>query len=325
MAVITGAHTLIRNGFAQNDIDMDHHRLINLDTSNLPPSGIPPTIVCPANQWLDGWDSPSRTWHSSEPSFLSLSGNLTLAQQQAITQVGTLLSGEWRASIIQPQYLPTLDLINRPVNNLDLNGRRIVGLADPIAATDAVNKRFMDLLLQGLNPKQAVRAASTTRDVIGEPIIDGVTLVAGDRVLMKNYTGAQSYHNGIYVFQPGPAPWPRATDADSADELKGAYCNVLEGDTQSGTNWVQVHTLTDPIGVGDDILFVLFSNSSDIEAGAGLEKDGNTLNVLGTAGRIKVNGTVDIDPAYVGQTSITTLGTIGIGIWESTEISPEHG
>lgn len=53
--------------------------------------------------------------------------------------------------------------------------------------------------------------------------------------------------------------------------------------------------------------------------------------VLGTTNRIAVTGTVDtgftvdIDAAYVGQASITTLGTIGSGTWNGTAIDAAHG
>jgi len=52
-------------------------------------------------------------------------------------------------------------------------------------------------------------------------------------------------------------------------------------------------------------------------------------NLLGTVNRITVTGTltptVDIASTYVGQTSITTLGTIVTGIWNGTKISEVYG
>src|SRR5262249_44923758 len=80
-----------------------------------------------------------------------------------------------------------------------------------------------------------------------------------------------------------------------------------------------------PAYTGDPVTFVLFSQSSSIGAGDGLQKVGNLLNVVGTAGRIAVGSEVDIDPAYEGQTSIHKVGTIDNGIWEGTPIDPVHG
>ncbi len=53
--------------------------------------------------------------------------------------------------------------------------------------------------------------------------------------------------------------------------------------------------------------------------------------VVGTLNRISVDSTdpanpvVDIDAAYVGQSSITTLGTIGTGVWNATTIGVSKG
>lgn len=61
-------------------------------------------------------------------------------------------------------------------------------------------------------------------------------------------------------------------------------------------------------------------------AGTGLTSTGGTVNVIGTAGRIVVNAdSVDIDSGYVGQTSITTLGTVATGTWNATAISVAKG
>src|SRR5678815_3406974 len=150
---MTGGQTFIRNGLAQNDLDMNHFRLLNLDTSNLPPSGQPPTVTPPAHNWLDGWDSTALEWHYSQPDFRDLSGRLTTAQMRNISEVGVIrgTTGFWQANPIDALYLPDLDEITPPSDNLSLNNKRVVNLADPVNPQDAVNKRFMDFLLQGLN------------------------------------------------------------------------------------------------------------------------------------------------------------------------------
>jgi hypothetical protein len=59
--------------------------------------------------------------------------------------------------------------------------------------------------------------------------------------------------------------------------------------------------------------------------------DWNTFNnkqgtVSGTANRISVAaGVVDISSAYIGQNSITTLGTIGTGTWQGTAVGATYG
>lgn len=57
--------------------------------------------------------------------------------------------------------------------------------------------------------------------------IDGVVMVAGDRVLLKSQTN--SAENGIYVWTAPAAALTRAADADTAPELAGALTQVLAG------------------------------------------------------------------------------------------------
>jgi hypothetical protein len=56
---------------------------------------------------------------------------------------------------------------------------------------------------------------------------------------------------------------------------------------------------------------------------------GGVTTVTGTANRIDVSAgatpVVDIDAAYVGQTSLTTLGTVSTGTWHGALIGPTYG
>ena len=115
-------------------------------------------------------------------------------------------------------------------------------------------------------------------------------------------------------------------DADEDSEITpGAFTFVEEG-TVGGNNGY-VCTNVGAITVGTTaITFVQFSGAGSVIAGNGLTKNGNTLDVVGTAGRISISAdAVDIDAAYVGQTSITTLGTIGTGTWQGTIVAGQYG
>lgn len=56
---------------------------------------------------------------------------------------------------------------------------------------------------------------------------------------------------------------------------------------------------------------------------------GSVTSVSGTANRITSTGgttpVIDISASYVGQSSITTLGTITTGVWQGTVLSPTYG
>lgn len=79
--------------------------------------------------------------------------------------------------------------------------------------------------------KAPVRAATTAAGTLASSfeagdVIDGVTLAAGDRILVKDQ--ASGAENGIYVVAASGAP-ARASDANAGDEMLGATCFVSEG------------------------------------------------------------------------------------------------
>ena len=89
--------------------------------------------------------------------------------------------------------------------DFSVNGFKILNVATPVSGTDAVNKTYVDGLLQGLDIKSSVRVATTPGggniSLTGTQTIDGIALSAGDRVLVKNQTLEQD--NGIYVVAAG--------------------------------------------------------------------------------------------------------------------------
>ena len=200
----------------------------------------------------------------------------------------------------------------------------------PTDDNHAATKAYVDAARSGLDVKQSVRAATTVAVLLASGLengdaIDGVTLATGDRVLVKNQGTASE--NGIYVVQSSGAA-VRATDFDGTGEVSGgAFTFVEEGTANADSGWVV--TSNGAITVGTDaIAWVQFSGAGQITAGDGLTKTGNTINAVGTAGRISVSSdAIDIDSGYVGQNTITTLGTIATGTWGSgaTNIAVSSG
>lgn len=61
-------------------------------------------------------------------------------------------------------------------------------------------------------------------------------------------------------------------------------------------------------------------------AGTGLVFNDGVINAQGTADRITVDSTsIDIASTYVGQTSITTVGTIATGTWQGDTVAVAYG
>jgi hypothetical protein len=216
-----------------------------------------------------------------------------------------------------------LDEFAAPTADVSLNSRKITGLADPVDAQDAATKAYVDASQLGLDVKASVKVATTESITLsGTQTVDGVALSVGDRVLVKNQgTGSQ---NGLYtVSEEG---WVRTTDANTnAKVTPGLFVFVEQGASNADSGWVLTTDGTITLDT-TALTFVQFSGAGQIDAGAGLTKSGNTLNVVGTADRIIANSdSIDIASTYVGQSSITTLGTVVAGTWNGTTIGVAHG
>ena len=178
---------------------------------------------------------------------------------------------------------------------------KITGLGDPTSAQDAATKNYVDNTVQGLDAKASCRVGTTANITLsGTQTIDGVAVIAGDRILVKDQT--TTANNGIYV--AAASTWARSTDADTWDELVHAYTFVESGTVNSNNGFVCTVAAGGTLG-STSVTWVQFSGAGQITAGAGLTKTGNTLNV-GTASssRIVVNSD-DIDLA----TTAVTAGT----------------
>lgn len=216
-----------------------------------------------------------------------------------------------------------LDQLTAPTASVSFNSQKITSLADGTSTQDAATWGQVQALFNGTDNKASVRVATTANITLsGTQTIDGVALSAGDRVLVKNQSTASQ--NGIYVVAAGS--WSRATDADiSAEFTSGLNTFVSAGSTLAATLWFL--NTADPITLGTTaITFTQIGAANSYTAGNGLQLSGNTFSVLGTTNRITVSGSgVDISASYVGQNTITTLGTITTGTWTGTAIAVANG
>lgn len=181
----------------------------------------------------------------------------------------------------------------------DLANQKITNLADGSAATDAVTKQQLDAIARGLSWKDSVRAATTANITLSAPqTIDGVSVIAGDRVLVMAQTTASA--NGIYVVAAGA--WTRALDSDTAAALSGMAVTVGEG-TVNGDK-VFILTTNDPITLNTTSLAYsqLGGGGATYTAGNGLSLTSTTFAVVPKSGAgLTSDGTgVGIDPAYSG-------------------------
>lgn len=107
--------------------------------------------------------------------------------------------------------------------------------ADPAVGLGAATKQYVDSIRNGLRPKDPVRAGTTANITLSAPqTIDGVSVIAADRVLVRAQTAPAE--NGVYIVAAGA--WTRATDFDAWAEVPGAQVIIQEGTTLADTGWL---------------------------------------------------------------------------------------
>ena len=142
-------------------------------------------------------------------------------------------------------------------------------------------KAYVDATATGLDVKASVRAATTANLTLATgfengDVIDGVTLVTGDRILIKNQTNGAD--NGIYTVNSSGAP-TRAADANtSAEVTAGLFTFVSEGTVNGNAGFVL--TTDDVVTLGTTSLtFTQFSGAGQLIAGNGIGISGNTVSL----------------------------------------------
>lgn len=241
-------------------------------------------------------------------SSIAATGNITVGGNLTVTGSGLVASN---INNFDSQVRTNrLDQMAAPTASVSLNSQKITNLADPTSDQDAATKAYVDAARSGLDVKQSVRVATTGNLNLATfapgTAIDGVTVLVNNRVLVKDQTNAAE--NGIYICGV-VGGLVRASDADtSAEVTAGMFTFVTEGTTNADSGWVL--TTNDTITLGTTSLaFAQFSGAGQITAGNGLTKTGNTINAVGTAGRIVANAdSIDLDT--VSRTNST--GSAGV-------------
>ena len=199
-----------------------------------------------------------------------------------------------------------LDEMAAPTSAVDFNSQRITGVSDPTGAQDAATKSYVDAVKTGLDVKDSVKVATTGNITLsGTQTIDGVSVAADERVLVKSQTDASE--NGIYDCKSGA--WARSSDFDSNTEVtSGAFTFVEQGTVNADAGFVL--TTDGSITVGTtDLAFTQFSGAGSVSAGDGLSKSGNTLSadLKANSGLVISGGEIALDLDASGIT-----GSLGI-------------
>ena len=192
---------------------------------------------------------------------------------------------------------------------------KLTNLADGVADQDVVNVRQLTNAINGIDWKESVRAATTANiNLASAPAsLDGVTLVSGDRVLVKDQTTLSE--NGIYIFNGSGSALSRSLDADEDSEVTAMMTvGVAEGTAHAD----QVFTVTsnDPLIVGtSDMVFGLLPVNSFI-GGNGIQITGNTIeaDLLASGGLKFVGDEIAVEPADFAGTGLQDDGADNLEI-----------
>jgi phage-related tail fiber protein len=168
-----------------------------------------------------------------------------------------------------------------------------------------------------------VRAVSTSNITLsGAQTIDGVSIIAGDRVLVAGQTTGAN--NGIYVAAAGA--WARSTDADTSAEVKaGTALFVDEGTTYGDTQWVL--TTNDAITLGTTSLtFTQFGGGTTYTAGTGLQLVGSQFSRDPAYVTTVAQGGTNATTAAAARTSLSaaTVFAATIGDGSATSFNVDH-
>ena len=220
------------------------------------------------------------------PAYVALSSDATLAANGALTIANNAVT---TAKIDDAAV--TLAKLNSDVYSTDTSLPS--GDNSKLPTVQAV-RGYVDSVATGLDVKKSVRVATTadvgvlatpTLSIEQELVIDGYTLIPGDRVLVKNQTTASQ--NGIYVVGATPNyALTRATDADGTPDgevTPGMFTFVEQGNTNASTGWVlsaSAGNFRPQITLGATALtFTQFSAGAAYTAGEGILLTGQSFSL----------------------------------------------
>ena len=221
--------------------------------------------------------------------------------------------------------------------SLTLGGLTSIAVTqDPTSALQLATKQYVDAVAEGLHIHASCAAATTgtlasitggtvtynngTAGVgatltlsVALTVLDGYTLLNGDRVLVKNE--AAQANNGIYTWATGGTVLTRATDFDTAAEMaSGDFTFVSNGTLYANTGWVQ----TDPVTVvgTSPVIWSQFSGAGTYTAGTGLTLTGTQFSITNTAVTANTYGSASAVPVFAvnAQGQLTSVTNTNIAI-----------
>jgi len=181
--------------------------------------------------------------------------------------------------------------------DLDIAGFNIINSGNVTSGSSGstlATKGYVDSVAQGLDIKASCLVASTADINLSAPgsgLIDGIdpaTFTSGTtRILVKDQSLSQQ--NGIYIWNGTGSAMTRSLDANTWDELVGAFTFIETGTANADSGWVCTADAGGTLGT-TPVPFVKFSQAGSYTAGNGMVLSGGVFHFAQssayTAGRI---------------------------------------
>ena len=226
-----------------------------------------------------------------------------------LTTAGKALLDDASASA-QRTTLGLGTIATQDASNVSISGGSVTGLGEPSANSDASTKSYVDQAVAGLRTRIIAEAATTanidlTADLQNGDTLDGVTLVTGDRVLVKDQSDATA--NGLYiVVASGTAS--RDPQFDTIAELSGQMIVVNQGSTNDNKIFLCTTDSDGSLGSTSITYTVITPSNVGTVTSVGVADSGAGEFTVGSS-PITSSGTITLAINSIADTKLGTIGT----------------
>ena len=201
-------------------------------------------------------------------------------------------------------------IATQAANNVSISGGAVTGLGSPSASSDAATKNYVDQAVAGLRTRIIAEAGSTANVNLSNGLengdtIDGVTLVTGDRVLLKDQTDATE--NGLYLAVSSGAA-SRDPEHNTIAELSGGMVVVNQGSTNDNKIFLCTTDNTGSVGSTNITYSQITPANVGTVTSVGVADSGSSEFTVANS-PITSSGTITLAVNSIANTKITGLGT----------------
>jgi hypothetical protein len=195
-------------------------------------------------------------------------------------------------------------------NNVSISGGSVTGLGDPAVSSEAATKNYVDQAVAGLRNRIIAEAATTgninlTTDLENGDTLDGVTLVTGDRVLVKDQTDATE--NGLYIVVASGAA-SRDPQFDTIAELSGQMIVVNQGTANDNKIFLCTTDSDATIGISNITYTQVTPANVGTVTSVGVADSGAGEFTVGSS-PVTSSGTITLAINSIADTKLGTIGT----------------